>query len=864
MRFIFRKLVQKVLRPHTTWRGQNVQKAGAASRLRALSIEPLETRAVPSFLAPTSYKVGGTPNSIAVGDFTGNGIPDLAVIIPSGVNVLLGNGDGTFQPARTFAAGDSPFSVAVGDFNGDGIPDLAVAQSFQFGGTPSVSLLFGNGDGTFRPAVKDPAPFAASVTVGDFRGNGILDLAMIGGGVVNVLLGNGDGTFQPAHTFAAGTGSFQAVVGDFNGDGIPDLAVVNQGTPPNFMDGSVSVLLGNGDGTFQPARTFAAGNQPDSVAVGDFTGNHIADLAVANRGSGTVSVLLGNGDGTFQPARNFPAGVTPTSVAAVDFNGDGKDDLAVTDTGVGSTFHPGHVRVLLSNSDGRFHTAGTFDAGDQPGLVTVGDFNGDGSPDLAITNKFGTVAVLLGTGAGTFPDAPTFAVGSTPFTEAVGDFNGDGIPDLAVANAGSDNVSILLGNGDGTFRPAGSFPTDASPFSVAVGDFRGNGIVDLAVTNQDSNDVSILLGNGDGTFQPPMNYLAGSDPFWVTVGDFRGDGKDDLAVANFRSNNVSILLGNGDGTFQDPVNYAVTGSPRNIVVADFTGNGIPDLAVAGGSGVRLLLGNGDGTFQPAQTVGNGTGPFSVAVGDFNGDGIPDLAVTNIASLGTNVSVLFGNGDGTFQAPRNFTAGGSPTFVAVGDFAGNGKDDLAVTNSDDNDVSVFLGNGDGTFQGARNFVVGDHPQFVVAADFTGNRRPDLAVVNQRSNNVSLLLNDGNWPPSSGVEPSTSGPSSRRSVVPLSHASADRDHSGKPAVLPDFAIPGPFSAAPIVNNRSDAVSESALSIAPRQVPQVLPMIGNESKTSPVYPEEARLRRAQDLLFMDIGVTGLADPLMEALSG
>ena len=277
-----------------------------------------------------------------------------------------------------------------------------------------------------------------------------------------------------------------------------------------------------------------------------------------------------------------------------------------------------------------------------------------------------------------------FDAGSGPQSVAVGDFNGDGKPDLAVVNSYSNNVSILLGNGDGTFQIHVDYPTGAQPGSVAIGDFNGDGKLDLAVVNSYSNNVSVLLGNGNGTFQPAVSYGTGSGtgPAFVAVGDFNRDGKLDLAVANSNSSNVSVLLGNGDGTFQTAVNYDVGGAPTSIAVGDFNHDGKLDLAVAvpvpgPSTYVSMLLGNGDGTFQTAVNYNAPYAPDAVAVGDFNGDGNLDLVVGNRSS---NISVFLGNGDGTFRTAVNYSAGYNPSSVAVGDFNNDGTLDLAVANS----------------------------------------------------------------------------------------------------------------------------------------------------------------------------------------
>ncbi len=710
-----------------------------------------------SFIARRDFAAGGNPFSVAVGDFNGDGVPDLAVANfgSNNVSVLLGNGDGSLRAARNFVAGSFPVSVAVGDFNGDGVPDLAVANQgapplFLDGG---VSLLLGNGDGSFQ-AVRN---FAAGtrpvfVAVGDFNRDGVQDLAVANFGSfpdpgnVSVLLGNGDGSFRAARNFAAGSSPVSVAVGDFDGDEVQDLAVANSGLLPD--PGNVSVLLGNGDGSFRAAREFGAGSGPRCVAVGDFNGDGKPDLAVASATphNFVVSVLLGNGDGTFRAAVNYGAGRDPRSVAVGDFNGDGVQDLAVANQAAPPFFLGGGVLVLLGNGDGTFQAAREFGAGLGPNSVAVGDFNGDGVPDLAVANQgSNNVSVLLGNGDGSFQGAPNFRAGDRPQSVAVGDFNGDGMLDLAVTDVISNNVSVLLGNGDGTFRTAVNYGAGSGPQSVAVNDFNGDGVQDLAVAN--SNGVSVLLGNGDGSFQAARNFAAGIIPQFVAIGDFNGDGMQDLAVANFFSNNVSVLLGNGDGSFRAALNSDTGTRSRSVAVGDFNGDGVQDLAVAHqgtpplflDGGVSVLLGNGDGTFQAAREFGAGSSAESVVVGEFNGDGAQDLAVV----AGGGVSVLLGNGDGTFRAAVNYGAGVVPRSVAVGDFIGDAVQDLVVANAGNN-VSVLLGNGDGTFRAAVDFGAGSGPVSVAVGDFNGDGKLDLAVANSGPfpdpGNVSVLINN----------------------------------------------------------------------------------------------------------------------------
>src|SRR6266567_4377118 len=335
---------------------------------------------------------------------------------------------------------------------------------------------------------------------------------------------------------------------------------------------------------------------------------------------------------------------------------------------------------------------------------------------------------------------------------AVGDFNGDGKLDLAVVNFGDWNIYVLLGNGDGTFQAARSvyFASGGGfPWYVVTADFNGDGKLDLAVSNYGGNSLSVLLGNGDGTFQAPQTTPVGTNPAQVAVGDFNGDGKPDLVVSSVGNNTVSVLLGKGGGTFLPPLVTPVGPNPWYFAVGDFNGDGKLDLAVddygcpldcnsSPSNTVTVLLGNGDGTFLPAPSLTVGNGPAGVVVGDFNGDGKPDLAVANLND--NTLSVLLGNGDGTFQAPHTFADPGMthPYFVAIGDFNRDGKQDLVVTNHLFATVSVLLGNGDGTFQAAQDFAVDNDPVYVTVNDFNGDAAPDLAVANLHAIAISVLL------------------------------------------------------------------------------------------------------------------------------
>lgn len=356
--------------------------------------------------------------------------------------------------------------------------------------------------------------------------------------------------------------------------------------------------------------------------------------------------------------------------------------------------------LWLFGAEAQFETRSTVSTSRFPESVAVGDFNRDEKPDLAVAAYFQSdqIAVFLGNGDGTFQVPIGYAAGVAPYSLAAADLNRDGNLDLVVADyAVSGTISVLLGNGDGTFQTAKSYSTTQTPKFVAVGDFNGDGKADLVV--MDSPYVSVMLGNGDGTFQPPIDFKATYSPSALGIGDFNRDGKLDVAIGEqfAGTSQVQIYLGNGDGTVQQGASYAVGVQPTSIAVASLRADGKLDLAVACSlsAGVSVLLGNGDGTFQPSVSY-LAAGGYWVAVADLNGDGKPDLAVANFdlptSPPTTEVSVLIGNGDGTFQKAVNYPSGGENTFIATGDFNGDKKPDLVVADPLNNDVLVLLNTG----------------------------------------------------------------------------------------------------------------------------------------------------------------------------
>ena len=717
-----------------------------------LAGNPLTTQnAAPSFANQATFATGTYPSSVTTGDLNGDGMPDLAITNPrsSTVSVLLGNGNGTFKSQQTFTTGGGgPNSVKVADLNGDGKSDLAFACYGD-----CVSVLLGNGNGTFQsPKTFSTGSSPSSITVGDMNGDGRPDLAVANSGnsnipstTISVLLGNGDGTFQPQQALFSGKTPSSIVIGDINNDGKPDLAVAW-----GYGIATVSVFLGNLNGTFQPQTSFAAGSGTYSVTYSDFNMDGKTDLVVANYSSNTVSILLGNANGnftgqvyTFDHVSPFVQSINRTTPVVATTNA-----TSVTYT---VTFSEAVTGVDLTDfAIAKMGTVGgTLTQVSGSGsvyTVSVNGITGVGSLGLNLVDD-GSIHDLTGIGlatqnaAASFSNQATFGTGSAPNSVTLGDVNGDGKTDLAVANRGGNSVSVLLGNGNGTFASQQTFATGIGPVAVAMWDLNGDGKLDLAVANRDNNSVSVLLGNGNGTFGTQQAFTAGYGPRSITVGDLNGDGKPDLAIVNYGSDSVSVLLGNGNGTFTAQQTFGVGSSPRSIALGDLNGDGKPDLAVANYTSdtVSVLLGNGNGTFGTQQTFATGRFPFSITLGDLNADGRPDLAIAN--RLSNTVSVLLGNGNGTFAVQKTFATGASPFSVTLADFNGDGKPDLALANYSNNTLSVLLGNGNGTFGAQQIFATGVLPFSVTSGDFNADGKPDLVVANQ-GGSVSVLLGNSN--------------------------------------------------------------------------------------------------------------------------
>jgi hypothetical protein len=748
-----------------------------------------------SFVAAPILDTANTVTDLVSADLRGDGKLDLAFIDSTNtVNVLLGNGDGTFKTGPTMALKYSAFAnasnILVGDVNGDGKPDLVVVseilKSETCPGIPcfteivivatQIDTFLGSGDGTFQASKTSTIPWP-SYGVSLF-------------GVPAENLSNG---------FPA-TG--KAALADFYGNGTLDIAVPE---PHNSM---LAVFQGDGGGGFHsnvngvieaPSGT---GYGPGQVIASDLTGNKVQDLVVLTQSGqqtesggntfafqlpGVLSTYLGNGDGSFKSPQQVSA--TTTSVLVADINGDGHPDLITTQL-------DNSVQIFLGKGDGTFAAQPEIplNNGGQASIAGVADYNGDGILDIALFSQDG-FSIMLGQGGLSYASPATYPSGGMQrvFTNGsngnngplqfawnygllspavFGDFNGDGKTDIEVHAA--DGIVALYGNGDGRFQSAAAYELDHFSSGLDTADFNQDGIPDIAAA-VGLGFTRILLGNGDGTLSIQADPAPGranpNTDGTLSAGNFDGDGLWGVLGVEQATSYAEVQpgawvqLGNGNGTLRladtlaYPTTYGCCGA-----VGDFNNDGRSDVALVDELNAYFLTSLGGGQFSPfTATLGEDTpdaldNPYvrGVGLGDFNGDGNLDAAVVSV-SLATETNppsetlqILLGNGDGTFALGQsvpvpafNFNGYPIPLFGSlptptIADLNGDGNLDIVLP--DAGAVQVFYGNGDGTFQPAvaipaptQNFTI------PTVADFNLDGIPDLLLTDYGQ--VSVMYGKG---------------------------------------------------------------------------------------------------------------------------
>ncbi len=713
-----------------------------------------------------------TTQRIASGILTSSGHTDLVVTNwhSNTLSVFLGKGDGTFSaPVNLTNPSFSPqMAVAIGDIDGDGKADIVAGDYYS----AYMEIFHGNGDGTFQaPTRVNTWTRGLDILATDF-GNGSKDFVVAEFDAISTL----GGVVSPIRTgfFSKITGM---AIGTFQTGGKPALVISRYAGSA----GTIDVLLGNGDGNFAAPVSVATPHKPGGLAVGTLTNGGPSSIVYTDVANSSVDVLVGNGDGTFKAPVNYPVPPSATlthhntpihaAVKLGDINGDGVTDIVVI-----SNDAPGAVSVLLGKGDGTFGAAQNMPTAGAALDVTLGDFNGDQKIDIAtvdgtsLTAPFsgpptggdiirpdeaGLISVFLNQGNGTFSQPRALNSGQTALNKTVeADVNGDGNPDLVSINSSNKTVSVMLGNADGTFGSAQTVATlSNAPTGLAAADLNGDGKADIVTTFYSTNKVAVLENQGNGTFTS-ASYLTLPGPAGnVVIADLNADNKADLLTVNVTGFNpagnqtLSFFAGNGDGTFKPGLTSGV-GYGRNLVVADFNDDGKldvafasefdPDLSYAGHqylTNLSVLMGNGDGTFKAQTNYTVSASPFALGAADLNGDGFIDLVTTG--DIEGDISILLNNGDGTFKVAANMGAGFQPQGLAITDVNLDGIPDVVVAAAQSNNVAVFLGNGDGTLAPATMLGADLGFTSVVAGDFNHDGKPDFIATGNGGNITEFL-------------------------------------------------------------------------------------------------------------------------------
>jgi hypothetical protein len=699
---------------------------------------------------PILTNIASTTNEyepLLVGSLLGDGVADLVLVhhLSGTYEVFLNarNGSGDFQSQGVVSVTSN--EILGGTLSVDantGFLDMFLVDAANPG---NVYTLLGNGDGTFQPATSTPLsiqlsaknPFNTAMFA-NFAAHtdGTIDLAAnaASNNQVNIFIANSGSynTGVPLNTPDGTYLSYSNAVGDLSTTaGPPDLVSAN------YRRNNITIYVNYGAGAFAQGEYYPVQGGPVGISIGDVNNDGFNDVVSVNAQSGDIASLLGNGDGTVQPeSHGFVTGGSPQVPAVLtDLNGDGNLDALVLDDEYSFAY-------LQGNGDGTFISGRNYYAMGGNGLakgftIASGDFNGDGLVDFVIGNTNAgldaAITVFLSNPDASMQQGVNYYGGVTANLEyvAVADFNGDGIPDIAATDSVNGGIQIFTGNGDGTFSVGPTFASDqvsASALGIVAMDFNGDGMPDIAVVNNPSTstaDVGVLLNNSSGgsvSFASPVNYPLSNVASEITAGNLESGQTIVVPLYGTNSNPgtaVATFLGNGDGTFQPESDVSLTSNgvtyynPYAPVIGDLNGDGIPDITVTiddllnkTNQSIALLLGNANGSFQPPTSLpatlqDPSTGypfPAYLQIGDINGDGIPDLVYSN-SNFGT-VGVLFGQGGGAFDNPIEYPAGNSAFGVALSDIIGNGTTDVVATGNttDFSGVTVLLNANPGSLPG----------------------------------------------------------------------------------------------------------------------------------------------------------------------
>ncbi|MBL7865248.1 MAG: VCBS repeat-containing protein, partial [Cyclobacteriaceae bacterium] len=755
------------------------------------------------FTAQTPMSFPGLAVDLVIKDFNRDNRIDIAIPnnTTQNLNIMLGNGDGTFTAGPVYTLGFGPQRASSGDFNSDGFDDLMITMFNGF------NVLFGTGAGTFINMTNYPmGNYPVEVTTADFNNDGNLDAAINNGWDTNtnIFLGSATGTFTFSQ-FISNPGSGMIISEDINGDNNKDLITTNAA--------AVTLLLGVGNGTFSAPQTIAT-SSPVGLFARDINGDDKLDLAVTNNAANTLSLFLNDGLANFTLRKTLSTVTGPGPFLLSDLNSDFLLDL------VSCSYSQMYLTVALGVLPPTI-TSVVPSSGPIGTTVTITGTNFSGTPanntvyfgavrtavtaatptQLTVTVPVGTtyepvtatvnglIAYSVKPFITTFPSDGTlsacsfdpkfdFTTGSLPLGTSAMDFDGDGKVDVAVGNRTSRTIGVYRNTGTIGQINASTFDTplilatpNADPYNIQSADVDGDGRIDIVVTVAGLGVISVYRNTssaGTLSFDPYVNFTSGIDPLDAETIDIDGDGKPEIIAANRFSNSVSVYRNTTStgslsaSSFQAKVDFAVGTEPYRVNVADLNGDRKPELVVSSSlSNIIHIFENTSttgvinaSTFATPVSLVTGSFPLGIALTDIDGDGLTDVAVVNNTPHTISVYRNLASGtitSGSFQPPVDFSVGNAPGGLIATDINGDGKVDLVSTNATANIISILTNSStigvinSTSFAASFPITTGNFPAGIQIADLDGDHRPELIVSNMNSNTFSVYLNGVGFPP-----------------------------------------------------------------------------------------------------------------------
>jgi len=696
--------------------------------------------AEPLFQTRTHWYVEKSPYGMVIADFNGDGINDMATTSyeTDSASVLIGAGDGNFEPAVFYTTSTSCDGLLSADIDTDGDIDL-LAFSYM-----NVSVLKNDGSGVFGAPESIPmASVFLTLGLADLDHDDDIDIVLPSSDWQNdtlyIYLNNGDGTFADGNKYQVNTYLNDVYLADINEDSHVDICIAAN-------DGEIITMFNDGAADFT-MNTYNVGASPDYISTADYDGDSDVDIMFADASTDRAIIMANDGSSAFAVVDSFDLDIYFDDFMTADLDRDGDHDVVIVGDSMG---------VYTNDGAGNFALTYASFTGYESFSVNVGLLDGDGYPDIAIsTGSYSYdsepcyIAVFINDRAGSFLTRETFGDFVNNQGICSGDFDDDGDMDIAMVSYWSDwptstgDTLVIYENdgGTGNFVRSGAYVTRTKGWSVHAEDLNGDNIPDITVGYSEGTMMSVFLNNGSGTFGARADYTAGEKPINMAFGNLDGDTDMDIVVSNRTSGTFTLLLNNGSGVFTGGGDFGSASSPYDIVCADIVNNdGNIDVVFPDYNNARLVLyhGDGAGNFPNSDFIEcPGYYPYAVTAADFDNDGDIDVAATDEY---THKLLIFENFNHlNLQAPDVYMCGVDAYDIITADFNDDGLTDIATANSSSYDVSVFMNEGSLDFSGAHGFGAYYEPTALCAEDFDGDGNIDIACTDYSYGTFSVLLN-----------------------------------------------------------------------------------------------------------------------------